>query len=337
VLNFDPERYVRLQTGAVQLAEPLRQAVRERLAAGATNLFFIGTGGVAFLMQPAAQLLEARSTFPVFTPRATDIVLTGHASLGPDSVVVVPSVSGTTKESVAAVDYVRARGAHVISLVGTEDSPLARNAHQTFVNPVADDTSSESFYLQSLLVALAVMDARGEIEDYDRTVAQLQQLPELLVGVKDGFEQRAADFALEIKDEQHHIMTAGGSAWFEAWYYGMCILEEMQWIWTRPVEASDFFHGTLELLESDTSVIIFKGEDEGRALSERVERFAATVSEKVRVFDTADLPLPGIDADVRALVSPVLLAAVLERVSAHLEVLRDHALTTRRYYKKGDF
>jgi fructoselysine-6-phosphate deglycase len=36
----------------------------------------------------------------------------------------------------------------------------------------------------------------------------------------------------------------------------------------------------------------------------------------------------------RALVSPVLLATVLERVSAHLEVLRDHPLTTRRYYKR---
>ena len=37
---------------------------------------------------------------------------------------------------------------------------------------------------------------------------------------------------------------------------------------------------------------------------------------------------------MRALISPVLLATVLERVSAHLEVLRDHPLTTRRYYRR---
>jgi len=29
-----------------------------------------------------------------------------------------------------------------------------------------------------------------------------------------------------------------------------------------------------------------------------------------------------------------VLAALLERLSAHLEVLRDHPLTTRRYYKR---
>jgi fructoselysine-6-phosphate deglycase len=33
----------------------------------------------------------------------------------------------------------------------------------------------------------------------------------------------------------------------------------------------------------------------------------------------------------------VLLATVLERVSAHLEVKRDHPLTTRRYYKRVEY
>ena len=37
---------------------------------------------------------------------------------------------------------------------------------------------------------------------------------------------------------------------------------------------------------------------------------------------------------MRALISPIVLATVLERLSAHLEVKRDHPLTTRRYYKR---
>ena len=52
------------------------------------------------------------------------------------------------------------------------------------------------------------------------------------------------------------------------------------------------------------------------------------------MLDTARFPLPGVSEAVRALVSPVVLATLLERVSAHLEVLRDHPLTTRRYYKR---
>jgi fructoselysine-6-phosphate deglycase len=40
---------------------------------------------------------------------------------------------------------------------------------------------------------------------------------------------------------------------------------------------------------------------------------------------------------VRALISPVLLATIFERVSAHLEVKRGHPLTTRRYYKRVSY
>ena len=71
-----------------------------------------------------------------------------------------------------------------------------------------------------------------------------------------------------------------------------------------------------------------------RPLADRVEKFAPDYTDKLTVLDTAEFELPGISPEVRALVSPVLLATVLERISAHLEVMRNHPLTTRRYYKR---
>jgi fructoselysine-6-phosphate deglycase len=165
-------------------------------------------------------------------------------------------------------------------------------------------------------------------------MGELRLLPELLVDVKAAFEPRAGELAELFRDEAYHIITGAGPAWAEAWYYGTCILEEMQWIRTRPVHASDFFHGTLELLEPDVSVLILKGDDTSRPLAARVEAFAPTISEKVHVIDTADHALPGISPDVRALITPIVLATVLERLSAYLEVVRDHPLTTRRYYRR---
>jgi fructoselysine-6-phosphate deglycase len=165
-------------------------------------------------------------------------------------------------------------------------------------------------------------------------VRELGALPALLVEVKRAFEPQAAKLAATIKNSPYHIISGAGSTWPEAFYYGMCILEEMQWIRTRPVHASDFFHGTLELVEEGVSVILFKGEDSARPLVERVEAFAPGYTDKLAVLDTKEMKLPGISGPVRALLSPVLLACVLERVSAHLEVQRNHPLTTRRYYKK---
>jgi fructoselysine-6-phosphate deglycase len=334
VLNFDADRFVAIERGAVELAGPLDRAVAGLLDEGAENLFFLGAGGAGVLMLPAAQLLQRSTSFPTHLVHAAEIVETGWASLDERSIVVIPSLSGTTPESIAVLEYAQDKGAKVIALTAHADTPVGRAADFTFENFAEDDTSSESFYLQSLLIALSLLRARGELADYDAIVDELRLLPELLLDVKRAFEPRAEELAEAFQDEPYHIITGAGSTWAQAWYYGTCILEEMQWIRTRPIHASDFFHGTLELLEPDVSVLVFAGEDAARPLTDRVTAFASTISEKVVTLDAAEFALPGIVPEVRALISPVVIATALERLSAHIEVLRDHPLTTRRYYRK---
>lgn len=337
MLNFDEARFLRIQTGAVDRAAELAAMVEKCLADGAPNLFFLGSGGAGILMQPAATLLGAQSTFPAFVHWPAELIQLGSRHLGPKSIAVIPSLSGTTPESIEVLAYCQQAGATVLTLTGHADTPLARDADLNVTNFAADDTSSESYYLQSLGIALAVQRARGEIADYDQVLAGLRELPALLVGVKAAAEPFAAELAAQLAADPYHIITAAGLAWPQAYYYGMCILEEMQWIRTRPVHAADFFHGTLELVEPGVSVLLLKGEDPARPLAERVQRFVPQYTGKLAVLDTADYALPGIPARVRALISPVLLATILERVSAHLEVITDHPLTTRRYYRRVDY
>ena len=334
MLNFDADRFVKIEEAAMALAPAIDEAIGACLRNGARNLFFLGTGGAAILMQPAALLLQRRSAFPTYMEIAAEFVAAGHQALGKDSIVVIPSLSGTTRESVATLDFCRQNGATVIALVGHKDTPLGSNADHCFVNFAEDDTSTESFYLQSLLIALSLMSHRGEFADYRKTVAELATLPRHLLAAKQGFETEAERLAGALADEPYHIITAAGNCWAEAWYYGMCILEEMQWIRTRPVHAADFFHGTLELVETGVSVVILKGEDSCRGLTERVGKFARQYTDKVSVLDAAGFAMPGISAETRMLISPVILATLLERLSAHLAVKRNHPLTERRYYKK---
>jgi fructoselysine-6-phosphate deglycase len=334
MLNLDEQRFLRIQSGAAGLAKRFDDVIAGCIAAGAENVFFLGTGGAAILMQPAYQLLQRRSCFPSFLDLTAELVITGSANLTKNSIVVMPSLSGTTKESVALLARVKEIGATVMTLVGHEETPLGKGGDHVFVNFAEDDTSCESFYLQSLFIALSIMKQRAEIANYDQLIGELQSLPELLLEVKRAYESKAEGFAKILAGSDYHIVTGAGNVWPEAFYYGMCILEEMQWIRTRPVHASDFFHGTLELVEKNVSVILFKGEDECRPVADRVENFAPNYTDKLTVLDTAGFELPGISAEVRGLISPILLATVLERISAHLEVMRNHPLTTRRYYKR---
>jgi fructoselysine-6-phosphate deglycase len=79
---------------------------------------------------------------------------------------------------------------------------------------------------------------------------------------------------------------------------------------------------------------LLKSEDEFRPLGDRVEQFARQYTDKLTILDPRDADLPNIPQAFRAFLSPTILATQLERLSAHLEDLRHHPLTTRRYYKR---
>lgn len=334
MFNFDEPRYLKIQKGAVELAPQIDAAIAAALKAGAQNLFFLGTGGVAYLMEPAIQLLQRNSAFPVFRDYPAEVLASGNANLTARSIVVMPSLSGTTKESVAMLAKLQEIGAKVITLIGHADTPLGHGGAPALVNFAADDTSSESFYIQALLVALSVMKARGEISDYAAVVAEMQGLPQALLATKQKFEPKADHFASIIAGADYHMFTAAGNMWPAANYYATCILEEMQWIRTRPVHAADFFHGPLELVEKSVSLILMRGEDDAGPLADRVANFAPQYTDHFTELSTADFVPSGVSSRLRALLGPAFMAAMLERVSAHLEVMRDHPLVTRRYYKR---
>ena len=117
----------------------------------------------------------------------------------------------------------------------------------------------------------------------------------------------------------------------------MCIMEEMQWMRTRPISAANFFHGTLEVIERDIPVILIKGEDMTRPEMDRVEKFVNTISANVTVFDTKDFELKGISDEFRGMLSPIVMRSAFQRVSIHLEHNRRHPLAIRRYYRRLDY
>ncbi len=180
MLNFDEDRFRSIQGGVVALAQPVREAVAGLLDDGADNLFFLGAGGAGVLMLPAAQLLGRRSAFPVKLVHAAEIIAMDDVNLGPGSIVVIPSLSGTTKEAVAVLEFAQGKGAKVIALTGHADTPVAEKADFNFTNFAEDDTSSEMFYLLSLVVVLAILDKRGELGEpgFDAIVSELALLPE---------------------------------------------------------------------------------------------------------------------------------------------------------------
>jgi len=93
----------------------------------------------------------------------------------------------------------------------------------------------------------------------------------------------------------------------------------------------------LEVIDRDTNVTVFVGEDEERPLAERVARFLPRICARYTIIDTKDYPLEGISPEFRGLISYQVSHAVTERIDAHIEKLNCHPMDIRRYYRRLDY
>lgn len=106
MFNFDRERFLRIQNGAIGLKDELDEVIDELVAKGIKNVFFVGTGGAAILMYAAEYILKNHSTLPAFTEISSELMVTDHQHLGEQSLVILPSLSGTTRETVEVVNRI---------------------------------------------------------------------------------------------------------------------------------------------------------------------------------------------------------------------------------------
>ena len=109
------------------------------------------------------------------------------------------------------------------------------------------------------------------------------------------------------------------------------------WVRTKSISSPEFFHGMLEIIDEDTPVTVFVGEDEQRVLSERVVKFLDKVNKNHFVIDTKDYEMSGIDEKYRGSISHHILRAVNNRVDAYMELFLEHPLNLRRYYRQIEY
>ena len=333
MLKFDEAKFVKQVSSAVALRPQIEELIDSLLDRGFDKLFLIGAGGTYAAMLPYEVLAKQKSTLPVEAVIAAELIVMGSATMTENSVAIFTSVTGTTDDSLRALDYVKERGVYTIGFTGFPEAPIAQNVDIALLC----EPKTWPFDLQMLLFMTRLLSKRGEFEGYEKFADEFANIAQVLVEVSEQAEPIAAAFAEAHIDTDYYFLVGAGNAWGFTYLYSMCILEEMQWLRTTRVHSAEFFHGSLELIEKDTAMILFQGEDETRVLTERVENFVRKVSDDVSVFDTKSYPLTGISEEFRSLLSPLVLDTISDRISKHLERVRNHSLDLRRYYRVMEY
>lgn len=331
MLKFDEEKQIASVQGALALRGRIEAIVDNICRAGFKNICWLGIGGTYASCLQAEVHMKERSTLEFFVENAAEYLTTGNRRVGEGTVVVISSVTGSTIEMVDAVKKAQADGARVLGFIDVETTELAKRMDWEIAYPANEQ-------LKFFMVADRLMFRHGEFPEYEEYYAQLDaHLAVDLAEVEKAADAFGLAFAQKHHDDKLHYFVGAGNQYGSTYSYAMCYWEEQHWIRTKSIHSSEFFHGMLEIVDRDTPVTVFVGEDSQRPLSERVVRFLPRVCANYTVIDSRDYALPGIDERFRGNLSHLVTHAVTQRIDAHIEAINCHPMEIRRYYRRLDY
>ncbi|WP_102337663.1 SIS domain-containing protein [Collinsella provencensis] len=345
IMHFDQEGYLKDGAAAVEAGKRMIALADQVADEGYDALFLLGVGGTWDELMQLEYLMNkfGDKDFEAYLIHAAEWNVMGHKRMTNRSVVLTASESGTTPEVLEAVRKMKDMGVRVFAMTKPE-GPIGKAVGAESCIEMASAHGSggcELGYYLADCFGLRLLNRRGCFPKFDLFLEQTADCWKDLLDIRKRFEPKAEEIAKKYALAPYTMFIGSGALWGETILFAMCILEEMQWKRVRYVSSADFFHGTLELVEEGVPVVLFKGEDECRALDNRVEAFltrGVTGDDDIVIIDTAEYAIPGLDDDFRVIVSPWILSSmVTDRLSAYYETVTKHNLNYRRYYHQFDY
>ena len=332
MINFDRTLIEKNYDYIYSRREEIEKIADDICREGFDLLFFTSSGGSMAMMQPFEHYLNVYTKLPAQSMVSADFLLTGSNRLSARSVAFMTSKSGDTKETLECARKLKKMGVRIVSVLGKKDTPLEELSDYSFV--YLDGRPQELVFY---FIIGKIMHNYGWFAEYPDFADNLRNLGKALAQVRIDCDEKCRKYAEDYCHEPYNIWIGSGDLWPTAYSYSMCVLEESLWIRTKSVTSADFFHGTLELVDRDVCVTLLLGEGVTRSQDERVREFVKDLSDKFTCFDTRDYKLEGIKDKYRKYLSPVVMGAILQRIGKNAEVIMNHSLEIRRYYRKSSY
>lgn len=331
MIKFEEKELLANIDGAVKLRTTINKIIDNLYKRGISNVCWLGIGGTYASSMQAVVHMKEKTTLETFYENAATFNTTGNKRITNRTLVVISSVSGTTSEVIESIEKCKKIGAHVLGFIDQSESKLAGLVDSLIVYPMNEQ-------LKFFMVADRLMYLNGEFDDYNEFYGEMDQyFAKDIVDVYKKSDAFGKDFAEKHHNDKLHYFVGAGNQWGATYSYAMCYWEEQHWIRTRAIEAQEFFHGMLEIVDRDTPITVYVTEDSQRQLSERVVEFLPKICANYTIIDAKDYEMPGFSEKYRGFLSPFIIHAVNERIDAHIEKINCHPMLIRRYYRCLDY
>ena len=311
-------------------------------AAALRHVFFVACGGSLSIMHPAKFMLDQHSALPSDVYNAAEFVARAPKRLGPDTLVVLCSMTGSTRETTAAARFAREKGAVTIGLTVEPDSPLGATVHYPvkFEAPYTTGVpidARDSNYSVIYQIVMGLVAATGGENLTEPLIDSLYNLQAAIDRAQETYAPLWERYAEHFARQDVIYTMASGASYGAAYSFAICVLMEMQWINSHAIHSNEFFHGPFEVLDETRCFVLMKGLGSTRVLDDRADVFLHRFgkSENIMVLDAERLDLSGIDERFRGNVVPLIFFDTLWRFIYKVAGYRQQVmLEGRRYMKK---
>ncbi|GAB3624572.1 fructosamine deglycase FrlB [Mariniluteicoccus endophyticus] len=315
-----------------QTLKDVRAFVREALRPTTKVIYLVGCGGSLFMFSAMRFLLE-QSEIPTVVLNSQEFVARAPRLVGPDSIVIASSTFGGTQETAGAIEWAQSKGAPVLLVSALADSVCGRAAET-----VVSHTGVEAKQVLLAVIAYELLAAQGVCPDAQKRIAGLAASGAAFREVNEAFDEKFKSAAKAISDQGCVYVLASGPNEGAAQTFAACYLQEMQNQDAVAIGANDFLHGTFEVIDGKTPVVMFVGEDQTEDIARRAKTFLDRYNPESQIFDSRDFPLTGVAAEDRAVVGSLIYnSSLIARLAQCVEETSGRPLLGRRYMWKVEY
>jgi glucosamine--fructose-6-phosphate aminotransferase (isomerizing) len=252
--------------------------------------------------------------------------------VAPHELTVFLSQSGTTIDTITALQVARRKGARSLAICNVPDTPLTQNADTTLLTHAGEEiaiAATKSFTTQLtalFLLSAFIAQAHGRsLKSTSAAVSELGKLPEYLEGALAA-DQDCKKFASELYRHKDFIYV-GRDLDYPIALEGALKLKEISYIHAEGYPTGELKHGPTALVHSELPLVVLATHD--KSDEDSMVRYGKTVS-NVREFIDREIPVLAIvnesDQEIAEMTAsvlrvpdaPVLLHPIIEVVPLQL-------------------
>ncbi len=288
------------------------------------RVIFVACGSPLCACQTAKILANKYSNLFVETYSGLDFLFNTPYGIDEKTLVIGVSDSGKTKEVVDSVEKARELGAITIALTKKANSPLYKAAEYGVAY------EAECIWMIHVLLSyyiVILMMRKSGFGDFKELLSDIEKLPSEFRRLIDTVEKDMENLGSRASNWKMIYTVASGNLLPMAYKEGVITMLEFTWTHGSALNAAEFRHGPLEVVEEGVPYVFLLGNDDTRNITKRAIDFVRKYTSEVIVFDILDY-----SNDMSPDLDPLMLFVPLEFFYYYLSIYKDHNPDDRRYY-----